>query len=470
MFFGLRDRAKFFRENSLLAKAKIIRESIKKGDYKVEKVSDLQNDFSKKKDGIKDSLINLETSLLKKEYDIKNLFEISKEIYNTLNPKELVNLLLLTFIGYTRASAACFLIKKNGLSVFLNKDFSDDDILFIKDKINNNQILTNKDFYIFELKAKTITGYLVLKKIGLENIDKDIEILIPIISLGCNALENAFLHDNLRKRFKQLEAIHEIGEVLKTSRKLDEIIFLTFSTLEYGLGIKKMLLINKKDNVYKVFDGYGFREDTYKKLFFDETSDIFNIVANKKYIDLFTNNSDIVNKYFSLYDVNEMNTALFIPLKIYDKILGFFVIGGVDTLDEYDWRLSLYKVLSSYFATSLYTLSVAPFEDRYNNIFNISSVLKNIIEEQILVAKNFNHKIFFAFVKTNSLNETNSFNPQVINILGRYKILVYIFQYDSDFTKFLDTLKKESQIISSSLIIDYNKSSEEVIYELELIN
>ena len=455
MNLGLKDKARFFRENSLLRKSKIIREAILKGDYKIESIN---ND------------VKLQESLIKKEYDLNNLFEISKEIY-ILDPKALVNILLLTLMGYTRAKSSCFFInKRDGLSVFLNKDFKEEDLSFAIKTISENKIIKNKDFYIFELKTSNTIGYIVLKDLGIENVDHDIQVILPILSLGSNAIENAFLHDNLKKKFKQLEAIHSIGEVLKSSPKLEEVIFLTFSTLEYGLGIKKMLLVSKQDNFYKVFDGYGFREYSHQKLFFDENSELFKLVSKEKYVDIIKNTS-IVNQYFSPYDVEEMNVCVFIPLKIYEKVLGFFVIGSIDSLDDYEWRLSLYQVLGSYFATSLYILSIAPFEDKYSKIIDIKTSLRNIFSEQILMAKNFNYKIFFAFVRqVNNNSDISNFLPQFVNVLGNYKIVTYIFQSDSDLSRFIEVLKKDFDIISSSLNSTFEKSVDDILYELELVN
>lgn len=376
---------------------------------------------------------SLEDQIFKKDYNLQTVLEISKEIYRSLDPKELSNILLLTFMGQTRSGKGAFFLLEQGVYVCkINKGFADDsvaafawqsqqDITDLRDRKSSEAEL------ILPLQGKnSIIAYVVLAQVGLVSISSEEEVLRPLLSLGGIALENAMLYDDIKERFKQLEALHEIGDTLTQSPDLQEVLFLAFAALEHGLGISKLLLFLKKGESFVVYDGYGCTEETHKRFSFTENSDIYPQICEPGVHDLSALELDW-SQYLSSEE-QKSSARLFIPLQTYGEVHGFLCILAKDQPQDAEWQLKLFELVGSYFSSALYLVLNKSYMDE--NEIDLSRVIEKLLGEQLEFSKKMNFPVLFALAQTKDAEQQalveylSSCHGKSIDLILGYKILI----------------------------------------------
>lgn len=346
---------------------------------------------------------NLEDKIFKKEYQLQTVLEISQEIYRTLDPNELMNIFLLTFMGQSRSSKGAFLLKEGAnFQLTVAKGIDEGDLLTVSldSSLKEVQDLrsdsnTPIDIIFPVMGKQEVLGFILLSKTGIQNIEQEEEVFAPLLSLGGIALENALLYDDIQTKFNQLQALYQIGETLNQSPDLHEVLFLAFSTLEYGLGIQKLLLLLKNENEdYTVFDGYGCTEETHKNFKIEKSSELENLLEDKKAINLLNEEGFNPASYFSERDLEELDLCFSIPLKIYGENIGYLVI--LKTLENSDvkWHEKLYELVASYFASSIYLIQKKDYQKE--DSFDLKALLLYFLNEQIDFAQKMDYEIAFA--------------------------------------------------------------------------
>ncbi len=395
---------------------------------------------------------DLNDTVFKKEYNLKTVLEISKEIYNSLEPNELMNVLLLTFIGQTGSRKGAFCLKNNNeLELKINKGITEESILKINfDEIDDILDLRGSDEQknidlIFPLTGKkSILGFIILSESSLLDIKDQEEVFRPLLSLGGIALENAILYNKMASKFKQLEALYEIGQTLSESPNMQEVLFLSFATLEHGLGINKFLLLLKRNqNEFSVFDGFGCREETHKRLKIKNDDDFYSKISSQEVADLYPER-DTFNSLISSEDLDEANTLLFIPLKVYGEINGFLVMINVEEIEELEWQKKLYQLAGSYFSSSIYLVK----NKNYNNEkeIDLKNILANIIDDQLSFSSKIGLLMGFGLIEIHDVKALNNYiqnmQVKVIDLFLNYKLVAVAVENEDEIKQFFDQIPK----------------------------
>jgi hypothetical protein len=373
-----------------------------------------------------------EEALLRKSHHLETVLEISQEIYRTLDPVELMNILLLTFMGQFRSSRGGFFLRDQESPIEISKGIDREDI----QTLNLEEVQEIKDFrnregkvdFAFPVMGKSeLLGHILLGNTGLEDVEKEKSVFGPLLSLGGIALENALLYDQIQSKFEQLKALHEIGEILNQTPNLEEVLFLAFSTLEHGLGINKMfLLLKNEQGAMSVFDGNGCREKSHRSLKIESGSEIAQYLDGENAVDLMDRGIRW-NRWLAEEDAEEMNLAFFVPLKVYGELFGYMAIFEVEKLRDMDWYKKLYQLVGSHFANAVYMLRHKGTETEKG--LDLKDTLKAIIEEQLNFTKKMDMELGFALIQPGAdaaaLHEfVKEHKMQAINLFFNHKILL----------------------------------------------
>lgn len=393
---------------------------------------------------------SLEDQIFKKDYNLQTVLEISKEIYRSLDPKELSNILLLTFMGQTRSGKGAFFLLEQGVyQCKINKGFAEETVAaFNWPTLQEMTDLRGQNAgdveLLLPLQGKnSIIAYVVLAQVGLESIACEEEVLRPLLSLGGIALENAMLYDDIKERFKQLEALHEIGDTLTQSPNLQEVLFLAFAALEHGLGISKLLLFLKKEETFAVYDGYGCTEETHKRFVFNEDSDLYSQICDPGVHDLSFFDLD-----WTLYLSSEEQktpTRLFIPLQTYGEVHGFLCILAREQQQDDAWQQKLFELVGSYFSSALYLVLNKSYIDE--NEIDLSRVVEKLLGEQLEFSKKMNFPVLFALTQAlgaepQGLAEyLSGCHAKSIDLILGYKILIIPCEADSSVEAITEKLR-----------------------------
>lgn len=348
-----------------------------------------------------DSQAGLRQALDKRELDLTNLFEISKEINSTLRIDELISILLFTCMGQAGTGQAFLCTRdrkgdyplraQRGLDQAEGKRirFQGTSVLCAAlleaggpttpqaiggrlQEMEQDMLVTLQAQLLVPLINKDILiGILGLgSRYGDEAYDQeDLDFLSALASMAAVALENARLFSNLEQKLNQLSALYDISRIINSTNQLDQVLALAAETLGTGFGFScAAFFLYEEDQGFVLRQGIGLPSESVglsltaagsvleSVLTLGEAAELDDLSAEPELANLFPEELR-----------HNIHNPLFIPLVAGGRkvaVLGIFSVAGRDREPFSREEKELYSIIASQLAPPILMASMMQQERR----------------------------------------------------------------------------------------------------------
>ncbi len=375
------------------------------------------------KSQIKSKIDSVHNILDRKLIDMQTLLEISSEINSTLNIKDLLQIIIFTFMGHFQISdvaifkiedARALIIGKQGFNTLKDIDLSINFMTFLNEGDNLNQIYSLDQFKLLAetLKGISISGFIPLKgKDGIfgliflgnkydnsEFSDQEKDFSITLSSLAGIALENASLYERLDSKYQELSALYDVSKVINSSSDFELVLSLVMETITTGFGISQAILLINDNESYIIKQQTGLGDEILEQTI-SLSQDEMDILKDNQVIHMSINTQ--------LQDLCQNNqNALWVPLNSIDTNAGALLIFRSENYilsNGNDNLISLFSIISSQMAPPI--LMTKLLKDNQENILDpFHPVIQKIIDEA-KKASQYNIDITFAMLTLQNLKE-----------------------------------------------------------------
>lgn len=283
------------------------------------------------------------------------LYSLSRIISSTLEPQEVLNLIIDAAVKITKATTGSLMLidKDSGvLNIEVARGFSRRIVSKTKLKVGEGitgwvakegksllapDVTKDAKYVKIDKNIKSeLAVPLILEDevIGVVNVDstrasaftnEDMEMLFTLASQSAKVIQNAQLYETLKKKVEELSALFEIGKIITGTLNLEKVLEIIVEKVSSLMNTKVsslMLLDSDKDElVIKAVFG-GSPDYAAKPNLTIENSLIGQVVKTKKPLMVLDVRKEKTYRYLDLAKKMNLCSLLSVPLVVKDKVIG----------------------------------------------------------------------------------------------------------------------------------------------------
>ncbi|MFH1623684.1 MAG: GAF domain-containing protein [Pseudomonadota bacterium] len=309
---------------------------------------------------------------------LTELYSLSRVISSTLEPQEVLNLIIDAAVKITKATTgSLMLIDRNSgvLNIEVARGFPPKVVSDTKLKIGEGITgwvakegksvlvadVTKDDRYVKidkDIKSE-LAAPLILEDevIGVVNVDsttlsaftrEDMELLFTLASQSAKIIQNAKLYETLKRRVEELSALFEIGKVITGTLNLEKVLEIIVEKVSYLMNTKvsSLMLLNSDGNelVIKAVHGGG-ADYTVKPNLKVGDSLIGQVVITKAPLMVLDVRKERGYRHLDLAKRVGLCSLLSVPLMVRDRVIGVI---NTYTANQHRFTLEEIQLLSSF--------------------------------------------------------------------------------------------------------------------------